>query len=226
MFHDRRVAAKAACATTAAALMLFGSGCAHWTHAPGFADRDRLGEAFAMTPVPWRLCVDGLCTLRGRSGDVRFVSVGVGGLNDLRTHTAFRVEYAGTTLDCRHPSGRPDDPSVLVCRSLAESTQAVSVSLAHGCLEGVARVGGADLQLRTDVVRVLGMQSPARELALFDTSGSLVGFVDSRGKRSGLTVYGPRRHDAALTDAIDLIAAAWYSFTEQDGHPEGCVVPG
>lgn len=100
----------------------------------------------------------------------------------------------------------------------------MAISITYGCQRGTAIVDGSRWQLRADRVRMLGRESPARELGIFDAAGNLLGFVDLQSPYRA-AVFGPPHDERTLADAVDIVAAVWLSFMEQDGSPEGCVVP-
>lgn len=199
---------------------LLWSGCSTWTHAPGYGIREELPRTELVAAPLQGFCLDGLCTLRGRSGNVHFSDVGSYMLNKLRPKTSFRMNYAGTTIECSHPAA----PSILQCKSVSGSKHTTSISMALGCQSGTVVVDDSAWQLRTDVFQMAGRATPARELAMFDETGKLLAFAVI-GSSHGGYVYGPPSDKAQLAESVELVSAAWFSFMEQRGTPEGCFIP-
>lgn len=201
------------------------SACHTWTHAPGHEQR----ETMTRVEMPWvmgEFCSYGWCNLEGPDGEIKIADVHVEGVSDARTATRFKVRYRGAQASCMHPS---PDGSPLSCE-IAEGAaqppvQRLEVDL--GCTTARIIPASTDmpnetpLMLRTDVVEVLGVESPAREVALMDRQG-VRAFSDAPG--NGL-VFFTRPRTAMQSTAI-VAMVAYHAFLDMEGKVPQCMTGG
>ena len=176
--------------------------------------------------MPWvtgELCSWGWCNLDAPGGEVRIADVQVEGVSDARTATRFKVRYRGAQASCVHPS--PDGPT-LSCEIAEGAAQPViqRLEVDRGCttarIQQVDAEGVSDdtLFLRTDVVEVLGVESPAREIALLDKQG-VRALSDAPG--SGLVFFTRPRAPMQSTAVVAMVA--YHAFLDIEGRVPQCM---
>jgi hypothetical protein len=200
-------------------LLVLASGCHTWTHAPGSELPEAAHvETFALeTP---QMCQPGVCDLKGPNGKVSFSEVSSFSTGNRRDSTAFHLDYRDWKALCRGPadaSSRPFECTLMERGTGASATLAVGAACTRAQL---TYSGGRTLELRTDVVEVLGHESPGREVALLE-NGQVVTFSERRGGGDVVFRHGGK---STLPTEQALALLAMHAYQQMEGHPPECLV--
>ncbi len=200
-------------------LLVVASGCHTWTHAPGreMAETAHV-ETFALeTP---QMCQPGVCDLKGPNGRVSFSQVSSRSINNRRDSTAFHLDYQDWKALCHGPaqaSSRPFECTLMERGTGASATLAVGAACTRAEL---TYSGGRTLELRTDVVEMLGHEAPGREVALLE-NGQVVTFSERRGGGDVVLRHGGK---SALPTELTLALLAMHAYRGMEGTPSECLV--
>jgi hypothetical protein len=194
-------------------------GCHTWVHAPGYEQRSAMTRT-SLPIITGQWC-NSWCDVKGPDGPLTLEDLETTGFGR-RATTKFKMRYGSLSAECQGPVTNTGSPFACSISSTDNAVQAW-LEVRPGCLSArLTRApgasGGEALELRTDVLKIAGYATPAREISLLRGSEVL---VTSDVPGGGVDVY--TRPSMPLASTSILAIVAYHAFIHLEDKPQDCM---